>query len=162
MPRPRRERGTRYPRAPVAHNTPRSTEPPREAVPGRETCAVQRQAVWILRRGMRAGRAFGPPGTSAAAAYGGAVLLGLAPRPVCPCVRGPRASAFEAFVLVLAHRSSRSSPLEPSPQPSTSTTPPAGRADGRKAAPAVRRRLSVCREEGHRLRDHVRVAQEAV
>jgi len=37
MPRPWRERGTRYPRAPAADNTPRSTEPSREAVPGRVT-----------------------------------------------------------------------------------------------------------------------------
>src|SRR5216684_9046812 len=45
MSRPWRVRGTRYPRNPAADNTPRSTEPSREAVPGRVTCTVQRQAV---------------------------------------------------------------------------------------------------------------------
>ena len=45
MPRTWRERGTQYPRDPAAHNTPRGTEPSREAVPGRVTCTVQRPAV---------------------------------------------------------------------------------------------------------------------
>src|SRR5438132_6657201 len=44
---------------------------------------------------MRAGRAFGPPGTSAAAVFGGAVLFAVrrGPRALFP---GPRASSFSA------------------------------------------------------------------
>src|SRR5438067_10302148 len=81
MPRPWRERETRCPRNLSAYKTPRGTEPPREAALNGVTRAVQRQAVLDLRRGMRAGRAFGPPGT----------LIPRSPRPA------PQAAGFAFF-----------------------------------------------------------------
>src|SRR2546421_10920376 len=45
---------------------------------------------------MRAGRAFGPPGTSAAAVFGGAAFLECSSRGPRALFPGPRASSFSA------------------------------------------------------------------